>query len=224
MNGGKRAVHFVIKKENSLLVEDLINCYPVLEKCRDAIITTFHIIKETYLKNGKLLICGNGGSAADAEHISGELMKGFIKKRPLPESLFQKLMNQSAAENQWVNRLQSALPAIPLTVNHVLGTAIANDQGADLVFAQQVLGIGTENDTLLTISTSGNSTNIIQAARVAKVKGMEIAGLTGADGGILRGFCDVVIQVPARETYKIQELHLPVYHCLCAMLEEEFFS
>lgn len=214
----------------SLWLDSLLQRYPNLSQCRTDIFDSYQIIKNAYLNRRTIFVCGNGGSAADAEHISSELMKGFLKKRPLPENIIEELrtINFSFFESDdadcWIHSLQLGLPAIPLTNNGGLATAISNDLGEDLVFAQQLLGLGQEGDVLLAISTSGNSCNVLKAVMVARVKKMKIIGLTGNNNGKLKQLCDVTIQVPEEETYKIQELHLPVYHCLCAMIEDDFFA
>lgn len=197
--------------------------YPALQVCRVSIYEAFILLRDTLAGGGKVLTCGNGGSAADAEHISGELMKGFLKKRSLPAAMHHELMRVFPDCQSWVDRLQQALPVIPLVINGPLASAIANDLGVDLVFAQQVLGYGNQGDILLAISTSGNSTNILKAIQIARYKEMAVIGLTGGNGGKFTKLCDVVIKVPAMHVFEIQELHLPVYHCLCAMLEAYFF-
>ncbi len=185
----------------------------------------FTALFESYQNHGKLLICGNGGSAADAEHIVGELMKGFKRPRLLDEASQQKLKNIDKEQGSLLaENLQGALPAIALDGHPALSTAYMNDCEPLMCFAQQVNGYGREGDVLLGISTSGNSQNVIYAAVTAKAKGMKVIGLTGAKDSKLSDLADVCIQVPETETYKIQELHLPVYHCLCLMLEEEFFG
>ena len=174
---------------------------------------------------GKLVVCGNGGSAADAEHIVGELMKGFLKKRPLPAPLREKLKSAFPEDADYLcENLQGALPALSLVNAVALGTAFANDQAADLVFAQQVLGVGRKGDALLAISTSGNSKNVVYAAKTARALGLRVVALTGRSGGKLKDVADVTVAVPDDETYRIQELHLPVYHALCIAAEEEFFE
>jgi len=205
------------------LIGNLTERYPELDSCSGPIKKAFIILKETFANGGKLLVCGNGGSAADAEHISGELMKGFRKKRPLDTEFLVKIKNADGADD-WVERLQGSLPVIPLSTNTALITAISNDLGSDLVYAQQVLGYGKKGDTLLAISTSGRSTNVVSAVIVAKAIGLATIGLTGEAGGLLKDLCDITIQAPADETYRIQEYHLPIYHLLAAMLEEEFFG
>lgn len=212
------------KERTGFWLKYLIRRYPILENCRESVVKTFLALKSSFQNGGKLLVCGNGGSAADAEHICGELMKGFLKKRPLSGELKLKFTVISETGLEWVAKLQKALPALPLTVNGGLATAIGNDQAGDLVFAQQVLGYGKPCDVLLAISTSGHSPNIIKAVWVAKALNLRTIGLTGQEGGSLRELCDVTIQAPATRTHQIQELHLPIYHTLCAMLEEEFFE
>lgn len=212
-------------KETNKHLEALINRYPILSICKNDIFNAFKILKECYSKKGKLLICGNGGSAADSEHIVGELMKGFKKKRPLPNMIAEKLKAIDAEKGEVLTQnLQGALPAIALDNFPALNTAYINDCAPLLCFAQQVYGFGQSDDVLWCISTSGNSQNIIYAAITAKSKDMKIIGLTGKTESSLSRISDCCIRVPETETYLIQELHLPVYHCLCLMLEDEFFN
>ena len=205
-------------------IDLLMERYPVLECCKNDIIDAFDLLGDTYSKEGKMLICGNGGSAADAEHIVGELMKGFRYSRKLLSTEVDNLqkidieMGKVLAEN-----LQSALPAIALDGHPALSTAYMNDCEPLLCFAQQVNGLGRQGDVLFGISTSGNSKNVLYAAVTAKSKGMKVVGLTGAKDSKLSALADVCIRVSETETYMVQELHLPVYHCLCLMLEETFF-
>ncbi len=208
---------------NAKIYEELFFRYPNLTVCRSSISQVFELIKETFLSNRKLLICGNGGSAADAEHLSAELLKGFRQKRPLRMEIIQKIKNVSPHE-RWSNHLQQALPVIPLVNNLSLITAVSNDTAAELIFAQQVLAYGKAGDSLLAISTSGNSKNIINAVILAKALELKTIGLTGESGGELKNLCDLIIAAPASRTEHIQELHLPIYHTLCALLEDEFFS
>lgn len=204
---------------------DLLNNYPVLKECEKEIFEAFECIKASYANGGKSLICGNGGSASDSEHIVGELMKGFKHLRPLSNDLKRKYVDKFGEEGQYIaERLQGALPSIALTSNSVLNTAFANDVAADLIFAQQVHGYGNAGDVLIGLSTSGNSVNVVRAMQVAKMKGVKTIGMTGSGGGRLKGICDITICVPQDCTPDIQELHLPVYHALCLMLEEEFFG
>lgn len=212
--------------EQNLLkhIDTLIDRYPKLIVCKEDIIKAYEILKEAYSQERKLLVCGNGGSASDSEHIVGELMKEFKLKRKVYADQAEAMksidpdMGATLAEN-----LQGALPAICLTGHSSLTTAFMNDANADLVFAQQVNGYGKANDVFLGISTSGNSKNVCYAAITAKSKGLKVIGLTGAKESKMSVLGDVCIRVPETETYKIQELHLPVYHCLCLMLEDHFF-
>ena len=213
------------KMKQYTILNDLLSRYPLLKVCEERIKKSFLLLKQSYTDGGKLLICGNGGSAADAEHIVGELMKGFKSPRLLDEASQQKLKDIDKEEGSLLaENLQGALPAIALDGHPALTTAYINDCNPLLCFAQQVNGYGREGDILLGISTSGNSQNVIYAAITAKAKGMKVIGLTGAKDSKLSELADVCIQVPETETYKIQELHLPIYHCLCLMLEEEFFG
>jgi D-sedoheptulose 7-phosphate isomerase len=184
----------------------------------------FDILVKSYENGGKLLIAGNGGSASDAEHIAGELMKTFEKKRNLPDSFIIEIkkVNSEIAEFL-IPRMQPGLPTIALSGHASLNTACINDIDGNITFAQQVYGYGKETDVLLAISTSGNSKNILYAVAVAKAKKLKIIALSGGSGGALKNLADVSIVVPETETFKIQELHLPVYHCLCQMLENHFF-
>lgn len=197
---------------------DLLKRYPILETCASDIDAAYAMLEKSFLGRGKILLCGNGGSAADADHWSGELLKGFSHSRPLPERDRRNLPPDLAAKLQW------ALPAIPLTGFAAFNTAFSNDVDPGFIFAQLVLGLGSPGDTLVALSTSGNSANVCRAAEVARARQMPVLGLTGAHGGKLKGLADVCICVPASETPLIQELHLPVYHCLCLMLEDEFLK
>lgn len=209
-----------IKKHINLLCER----YPALEVVATDIVEAYQILEESYKNGGKLLVAGNGGSAADAEHIVGELMKGFKLPRKPQADFVEKLLRENKelgavlAEN-----LQGALPAIALDGHPSLSTAYMNDCEPLLCFAQQVNGYGREGDVFLGISTGGNSKNVLYAATTARAKGMKVIGLTGAKSSKLEQMSDVCIKVPQTETYMIQELHLPIYHCLCLMLEDEFF-
>ena len=203
----------------------LIKRYPELNVCKDSIVKAYRIIEDCYKSKGKLLIAGNGGSAADAEHMVGELMKGFKKQRKLSNDLTDRLMEVSPEYGKVLAKnLQGALPAIALDGHYALSTAYMNDCEPLLCFAQQVNGYGNKGDVFIGISTSGNSKNVIYAAVTAKAKGMKVIGLTGAKESKLRDMADVCIMVPETETYMVQELHLPVYHALCLMAEEENFE
>ena len=206
-------------------IDLLVERYPSLAVCAKEINDAFDILKDSYSQDGKLLIAGNGGSASDAEHIVGELMKSFKLARNLSEEYTHKLkeVNKDYGE-VLANNLQGALPAIALDGHFALTTAYMNDCEPLLCFAQQVNGFGNPGDVLLGISTSGNSKNVLYAATVAKAKGMKVIGLTGQKDSKLSELADVTIQAPNTETYMIQELHLPIYHCLCLMLEDYFFG
>ena len=214
-----------MEKRLEIHVAHLIERYPMLASCREDIIGAYELLESAYSNGRKLLVCGNGGSASDSEHIVGELMKEFRLKRKVYSEHAAALkeidpeLGQTLADN-----LQGALPAISLTGHSSLQTAFMNDVVPELVFAQQVNGYGKPGDVFLGISTSGGSKNVLYAAVNAKAKGLKVIGLTGARESCLMRYADVCIRVPETETYKIQELHLPVYHCLCLMLEDKFFG
>lgn len=206
-------------------IQDLMQRYVQLKSAEEDLIQSFLLLKETFQEGNKLLICGNGGSAADSEHIVGELMKGFILPRSIGNEMEQKLCTVAPKEGKVLaDKLQMALPAIALTGHNALSTAFLNDVDGKICYAQQVLGYGKPGDAFWGISTSGNSANVVYAAVTAKAKGMKVIGLTGKLGGKLADLADVCMKVDETETYKIQELHLPVYHCLCMMLEQAFFA
>ncbi|WP_279044272.1 D-sedoheptulose-7-phosphate isomerase [Gemmiger formicilis] len=206
-------------------IDLLVERYPSLESARNDIVAAYLLLEESYENGGKLLVAGNGGSAADAEHIVGELMKGFKLPRKPEADFAEKLVEENQelgsvlAEN-----LQGALPAIALDGHPALSTAYMNDCEPLLCFAQQVNGYGKSGDVFLGISTSGNSRNVLFAATTAHAKGLKVIGLTGAKDSKLKDMSDVCIKAPQTETYMIQELHLPIYHCLCLMLEDKFFA
>ncbi len=206
-------------------LEDLMKRYPMLMPCREAISASYKMLTECFAKGGKLLIAGNGGSAADADHITGELMKGFVLPRKVDEQMSRKLKEIDVLKGMELSeKLQKALPVISLCNHNSLNTAFLNDVDGKLCFAQQVYGYGTEGDVLFAITTSGNSENILYAAITAKAEGMTVVGLTGRGGGKLSAIADLMIAVDETETYKVQELHLPIYHCLCLMVEERMFG
>lgn len=206
-------------------IDLLVERYASLESARNDIVAAYLLLEESYENGGKLLVAGNGGSAADAEHIVGELMKGFKLPRKPEADFAEKLVEENQelgsvlAEN-----LQGALPAIALDGHPALSTAYMNDCEPLLCFAQQVNGYGKSGDVFLGISTSGNSKNVLYAATTTHAKGMKVIGLTGAKDSKLKDMSDVCIKAPQTETYMIQELHLPIYHCLCLMLEDNFFA
>ncbi|HSL29858.1 MAG TPA: SIS domain-containing protein [Anaerolineales bacterium] len=206
-------------------IQQLIFSYPGLDVCASDIEAAFNVLRDCYRGGGKVLTCGNGGSAADAEHIVGELMKGYLLKRPVSQETREKLISMNPEDDNYLaNHLQGGLPAISLVSQTALLSAIANDTAADMVYAQQVYVYGREGDVLIGISTSGNSMNVIRAMQVARARGIRTIGLTGRTGGKVKLLCDVCIRVPANDTTLIQERHLPIFHVLCAMLEEEFFE
>lgn len=215
----------MIKVYKNKEIDVLVERYPQLTCIADDLYASYKVIEDSYKKGGKLLIAGNGGSAADAEHIVGELMKGFKLPRKVEDTFAASLceINEELG-SVLAQNLQGALPAIALDGHSALSTAYMNDCEPLLCFAQQVNGYGKEGDVFLGISTSGNSKNILYAAVTARAKGMKVIGLTGDKNSKLEQMSDVCIRVPQTETYVIQELHLPVYHCLCLMLENEFFS
>lgn len=203
----------------------LLQRYPTLEICKKDIVGGYLIMEEAYEKGHKLLIAGNGGSAADSEHIAGELMKRFKTPRKVPSEFAKKLCDIDPNRGPLLaDNLECGLMAIPLVAHEALTTAYINDVDGLGVFAQQLFGYGRAGDVFLGISTSGNSKNVITATVVARALGIKVIGLTGAEGGELAAVADVVVKVPENETYMIQELHLPVYHCWCLMLEEHFFG
>lgn len=199
------------------ILNELYVRYPQLKGCEGEIAKAFDLLLSCYRNGGKVLTCGNGGSAADAEHIVGELLKKFRKHRDIDIGIAAKLLPELVA------KLEGALPAVSLVSMSGILTAFANDVAWETAFAQQVYGLGKPGDVLIALSTSGNSANCVNAAFVAKAKGMKVVSMTGAGGGKLGDLADAAIKVPETETYKIQELHLPVYHALCAALEEKLF-
>lgn len=206
-------------------VDVLIERYPVLEECKQSIIDAYQVMEECYEHDGKLLIAGNGGSAADSEHIAGELMKRFETPRPVPEEFAKKLKEIDPVRGEELSRnLERGLMAIPLVAHEAMTTAYINDVDGLGVFAQQLYGFGRPGDVFLGISTSGNSKNVMSATVVAHALNMKVVGLTGQNGGELAKVADVAVRVPQTRTYMIQELHLPVYHCWCLMLEDHFFG
>lgn len=214
-----------MKNTSEQIIEKMLEEYPLLGGCRENIMKVAETLIQCYQKDGKVLVCGNGGSAADSEHIVGELMKEFALPRKLSEDIkkeFRIMLGENA--EYLCNNLQYALPAISLVSETALSTAYSNDNAADLCFAQQVWGYGRKNDVLIGITTSGNSANVLYAIEVAKFLGMKTIALTGKDGGKVKGLVDISIVVPEKQTYRIQEYHLPIYHALCAAVENEFFG
>lgn len=206
-------------------VDLLFRRYPMLEVVKEDFINAYMVMEECYKNKGKLLVAGNGGSAADSEHIAGELMKRFKNPRPVSKEFAKKLKSIDPVRGKSLSEnLECSLMAVPLVAHEALSTAYINDVDGLGVFAQQLFGFGRQGDVFLGISTSGNSKNVINAAIVAKALEIKIIGLTGADGGELAEIADVAVKAPETETYMIQELHLPIYHCWCLMLEDKFFG
>lgn len=206
-------------------IDLLISRYPKLQEIRQDIIEGYLLMEECYKNGGKLLIAGNGGSAADSEHIAGELMKRFKTARPVSDEFAERLIAVDEVRGKELSKnLECSLMAIPLVSHEALTTAYINDVDGLGVFAQQLFGYGREGDIFLAISTSGNAKNVINATVVARALGIKVVGLTGACGGELAEVAQVVVKVPEIETYMIQELHLPIYHCWCLMLEDKFFG
>ncbi len=206
-----------------MILTELGERYPALCGQLENVEKAFYVLKNCFQSGGRVYLCGNGGSASDCEHIVGELMKSFKKCRPLSADYAKALKDCAEDGETLCANLESGLPAVSLCGHPSLTTAYMNDKNPDFTFAQQVNVWGKAGDVLLTLSTSGNSKNCVYAARVAKVKGMSVVFLGGGTGGKLKDIADASVIVPEKETFKVQELHLPVYHCLCAMLEEEFF-
>lgn len=211
-------------EKNTILLE-MLNRYNNLDSLQKPIKDAADLIINSYKSGGKVLVCGNGGSCSDADHIVGELMKSFECKRSLEIKLRKNLKELSSERGSILaERLEQGLPALSLTVHNALITAISNDISSDMIFAQQIIGLGYKGDILIGLSTSGNSQNVVDAFIVAKAMGLKTIGMTGKTGGKMKDFCDVLINVPEKRTALVQELHLPVYHAICMMVENEFFN
>jgi D-sedoheptulose 7-phosphate isomerase len=215
----------LLKVENNIHLKELVERYPQLSQVESEIAKAAECLITCFQKGGKLLICGNGGSSSDSDHIVGELMKGFEQKRRLTQKMKDELMAIDPERGKYLSeKLQQGLPAISLAAHSALITAVANDTDSDLIFAQQVTGYGNTGDVLIGISTSGNSQNIVDAIITAKSNGMIVIGLTGENGGKMRSYCDILINVPGTRTAFVQELHFPVYHALCMIVENAIFG
>jgi D-sedoheptulose 7-phosphate isomerase len=213
------------ESEMQQAIEELVRRYPILQGIGNEIEKAFEVLRDSYRGGGKLLVCGNGGSSSDADHIVGELMKSFVRHRPLTRGEKESLLSvDEEYGKRLADGLEGALPAINLSQHAALSSAFANDKDPVLGFAQQVEGYGRKGDVLLAISTSGNSANVILASVEAKAKGMSVIALTGEKKAKIDPFGDVLLKVPETETFKIQELHLPIYHALCMALEAEFWA
>lgn len=206
------------------MLNELIKRYPELEGIKEELEKASKIMLETVKNGGKILLCGNGGSCADCDHIVGELMKGFLSKREINKNFAEVLKTEYPEEAEYlINNLQEGIQAISLTSHAAVLSAFANDVDADMVYAQLVYGYGNKGDLLIGLSTSGNSKNVVNAVKIAKAKGLKSIALTGKSSCKL-DMCDVTLKAPETETFKIQELHLPIYHYLCAELEKEMFK
>ena len=213
-----------MKNSTLKIIDSFIYSHENLKVCEETIKESLLILINCFKNGGKLLVCGNGGSASDSLHVAGELLKSFVLPRPIPKEDEEKIKNISENPDYLIKNLQGSLPVISLVSEISLMTAYSNDVAADLSFAQQVYGYGAKGDVLLAISTSGNSKNVVFAAEVAKIKDLKVISLTGKSGGKLKDLSDSLLAVPESETYKVQELHLPLYHALCLALENEFFG
>ena len=211
--------------DNNTILQQMLNRYSNLAPLKNSVKDATEVIINTYKNGGKVLVCGNGGSCSDADHIVGELMKSFEGHRPVKKEVKEKLEAVDPERGKMLaEKLQQGLPAVSLTAHNALITAIANDIHGDMIFAQQVTGLGCKGDVLIGLSTSGNSQNVVDAFIVAKAKGLKTIGMTGETGGKMKDLCDVLINVPEKRTAFVQELHLPVYHAICMMVENEMFN
>lgn len=214
-----------MKKTSTAVLDELLLRYPSLTVCREAIVSAIELMIRAYERNAVVFTCGNGGSAADADHIVGELLKGFVRRRPLPKVDREALNREAGPDGDYLaSHLQCGLRAMSLMSQQSLISAVANDLGEDLGPAQQLYGMGRQGDVLIALSTSGNARNVALTCHVAKIKGMSIIGMTGMAGGRLAELAEPCIKVPEKETYRVQELHLPVYHALCRAVESFFFD
>ena len=213
-----------MEEKTKACLDMLVERYPVLAPLKGDIYTAYAMLRDCYEAGGKLLLAGNGGSCADAEHIVGELMKGFLKRRPLTAEERALLDDTPDMPAGFADRLQGALPALSLNTHGALLSAYANDVDASMVYAQQVWALGQGGDALLALSTSGNSRNVVNAVHAARAKGLRTLAITGEKESALSALCDVTLRLPSAETYRVQEYTLPVYHALCALLEAAFFA
>ncbi len=214
-----------MKKTSVAVLAELVLRYPSLAICGEEIASAIELVIGAYERDAMVFTCGNGGSAADADHIVGELLKGFIRRRPLPRVDREALSGAAGVDGDYLAaHLQCGLRAMSLMSQQGLSSAVANDLGGDLGPAQQLYGMGRRGDVVIALSTSGNARNVALACRVAKLKGIAIIGMTGMAGGRLAELADICIKVPEKETYRVQELHLPVYHALCRAVEACFFD
>lgn len=213
-----------MKATTEMILKELVTRYPALGVVENDVRAAYEALYAGLAQGGRVYLCGNGGSAADCEHMAGELLKCFKIKRPMTDDFKAVLRAYGEDGEVLAENLEGGLPVVSLTGHIAFSTAFQNDNTPALVFAQQVNAYGNAGDVLVVFSTSGNSKNCIYATICAKAKGLKVVTLTGGTGGKLAPMSDIAITVPAKETYQVQEYHLPVYHCLCAMLEEEFFG
>jgi D-sedoheptulose 7-phosphate isomerase len=214
-----------MNKKSLIIFDNLFLRYPHIEFLRDKITNTISIFRTNYYSGGKILICGNGGSASDSEHIVGELLKGFVLNRKIKQTIGLEIKRLFPLDfDSFIENLQTPIPSISLVSQTAFISAYNNDKNSNFVYAQQVLAYGNKNDSLFCISTSGNSINVVNAAKIAKVLGVKIISLTGHNGGKLKDLSDCLINVPSNVTSVIQEMHLPIYHAICMILEEELFG
>lgn len=214
----------MLTPEQRAILQRLLEDNPALTPLRSGLLDAYALLQGAFESGGKLLLCGNGGSAADADHIVGELMKGFLKRRPLTAEERALLDDTPDMPAGFADRLQGALPALSLNTHGALLSAYANDVDASMVYAQQVWALGQGGDALLALSTSGNSRNVVNAVHAARAKGLRTLAITGEKESALSALCDVTLRLPSAETYRVQEYTLPVYHALCALLEAAFFA
>lgn len=202
----------------------LFERHPEFEPCRESVLRAYESICKTYRDGGCVFTCGNGGSCADSEHIVGELMKSFMFRRNINKDLKKRLISMGNDGKALADKLEGSLPAVSLCGHPALSTAFLNDADPKMTFAEQLLGLARKGDTLIILSTSGNSENCVYAALLACVLGVRTVALTGMSDSRLSGICEITIKAPEYETFKVQECHLPIYHTLCAMTEETFFE
>ena len=206
-------------------IDNVLMRHKELEYLRESIVETVEAIKKAYYKGGKILVCGNGGSCSDADHIVGELLKGFLSKRELTKEQKSEIINKNYDNGKYIaDSLQQGIIAYSLNAQGAILSAVINDIGSDMMFAQQVYAMAGENDLVIGISTSGNSENVCNALKTAKIKGAATLGMTGNKNGKMNEFCDILIDVPSSETYVIQEYHIAIYHAFCAEAELEIFE
>lgn len=213
-----------MKNRTNEYIDDFFNRFPEMNYLRENLVNGVNMLV-ALKENNKLLLCGNGGSAADCEHIAGEFLKSFVLKRQVDEELKSKLISEYSEDGEFMaNNLQCGIKAIPLTSFCAYNTAFLNDCNDKMLFAQLVNSLGVKDDVLIAISTSGNSANVVYAVKLAKVMGIKVIALTGEKGGKLKDLADVILNVPSNETYRIQEYHLPIYHLICLCVESELFD